>query len=248
MFARLGAKEQLGDLHLPLFSHLPGQGLKPGDVVELCGSEGSGKSEILLNVTAHCVLPKSWKTGRLPGRNVEVVYISTDYKLDLLRLVAILEGKVCGDNPGHHSRSKDAVGTSEYRKLIKFCLSRVHVLYCNSSTELVIVLHSLKTFLHTHPEVCALVLDNVASYYWVDRCESVRGGGGGGVSEYRQHQWVGALGELTREYHLVVFAAKPLLFEPRERGQSDKVGVSHTIAPSCATSPEEVFEVVISAT
>ena len=229
LFARLGAKEELGDLNLPLFSHLPGQGLKPGDVVELCGAEGSGKTELLLNVTAHCVLPKSWKTGRLPGRNVEVVYISTDYKLDLLRLVAILEGKVCEDNAGHHLSSKDATGASDYRKLIESCLSRVHVLYCNSTTELVAVLHSLKAFLHTHPEVCALVLDNVASYYWVDRCESVRGDGTSAL-EYHQQQWVGALGELTREYHLVVFTAKPLLFEPREKGQSDKVGVH--IVPS----------------
>ena len=160
-----------------------------------------------------------------------MIYISTDYKLDLLRLVAILEGKVCEDNAGHHSSSKDATGASDYRKLIESCLSRVHVLYCNSTTELIAVLHSLKTFLHTHPEVCALVLDNVASYYWVDRCESVRGDGTSAL-EYRQQQWVGALGELAREYHLVVFTAKPLLFEPREKGQSDKVGVHIVPAPS----------------
>lgn len=42
--------------------------LMAGDVVELCGSEGSGKSELLLNVTAQCVLPKK-NGGVLIGMN-----------------------------------------------------------------------------------------------------------------------------------------------------------------------------------
>ena len=88
----MGAKESLEDVGLPLFSHLQSD-LKPGDVTELCGAERTGKSELLLSITAHCILPKSWKDKKLPGRGVEVIYICTDYKFDLLRLVSILEGK-----------------------------------------------------------------------------------------------------------------------------------------------------------
>lgn len=214
-------------------------------MVELCGTEGSGKTELLLNITARCVLPKFWKDKLLPGRNVEVVYVSTDYKLDLLRLVAILEGavgKAC-DVQNHkdtteHLNGKDERVTSEYRELIELCLSRVHVLYCNSTTELVTAFQSLKTFLRNHSDVCVLMLDNVASYYWADRSESGRVSTTA-TSQLRQQQWVSVLGELTQDYHMVVLAAKPLLFAKsvlREEGPSEKVSAMRS-HPDPQTDP-----------
>ena len=199
----------MGDLGLSLFSHLH-LGLKPGDVVELCGTEGTGKTEVLLNIAAHCTLPKSWKGRRFPGRSTEVIYISTDYKFDLLRLVSLLEGKIC-QGFQQNSVETPSEDSGDYKKVITSCLARAHILYCNSSSELITTLQSMKSFLHNHPEVCVLILDNIANFYWVDRCES----GSAGITamaERRQQQWVGALNDLIQEHHLVVFAAKPLLF------------------------------------
>ena len=52
-------------------------------MIELCGSEGSGKSELLLNVTAQCVLPRK-NNGVLIGMSVYVclyiyIYVHTMY-------------------------------------------------------------------------------------------------------------------------------------------------------------------------
>ena len=228
LFSRLGAKRSLGTLNLPLFSGLPSPtgGLCPGDIVELCGGEGSGKSELLLNITAQCVLPRRWCAREIGGREVEVVWVSTDHKFDVLRLVAILEGKVCGQQTsgGDHttqehmcslegttyfqdSGTREAPRDPDYEDMITSCLSRVHVVYCNSSSELGMTLQSLRlSLLRTHPDVCTLVLDNIAEFYWVDRAVHVSG------SEARQAVWVDTLRVLIEEHHLVVFAAKPLLF------------------------------------
>ena len=215
------------------------------------GGEGCGKSEVLLNITAQCVLPRRWRGREVGGREVEVVWVCTDYKFDVLRLVAVLEGKVCGTaseseknkvaserclqllptpkgqshslvDASVHSRPRvtqqsmhsapAAAGAdpdSDYKTFITSCLSRVHAIYCNSSTELGVTLQSLRhSFLQAHPDVCALVLDNVAEFYWMDRAEagSVRG------SELRQSVWVEALRLLVEEHHLVIFSARPLLF------------------------------------
>ena len=207
------------------------------------GGEGCGKSEVLLNITAQCVLPRIWCGREVGGREVEVVWVCTDYKFDVLRLVAVLEGKVCGMAseseknkvaserclqllPTPKGQSHSLVDASrprvtqqsapagfdpdsDYKTLITSCLSRVHVIYCNSSTELGVTLQSLRhSFLHAHPDVCALVLDNVAEFYWMDRAEagSVRG------SELRQSVWVEALRLVVEEHHLVIFSARPLLF------------------------------------
>jgi hypothetical protein len=195
------------------------------------------------------------------GRAVEVVWVCTDYKFDVLRLVAVLEGKVCSLTSGAeqdeataerrfhvlptfegqshslidasaHSRtrvtqhsmgsaSNGADSDSDYKTLITSCLSRVHVLYCNSSTELGVTLQTLRqSFLRVHSDVCALVLDNVAEFYWVDRAEagSVRG------SELKQSVWVEALRALVEEHHVVVFSALPLLFAQTttQKGRQDK--------------------------
>lgn len=211
LFSRLGAKELLGDLDLPIFSQLTPEahGLKPGDVIEFTGAEGTGKSEILLNIAVQCSLPKTWQGRKLGGREGEVLYISTDYKFDVFRLMTILEGRVL--NEALHTEAIDETtpqgvphSKSEYKELISSSLARVHVAYCCSSSELAVSLQSLKTFLHNHPKVCVLMLDNVAAYYWTDRGKTA-------VVEGNEHQWITSLNELKQEYHLIVFAAKPLL-------------------------------------
>lgn len=85
----------------------------PGEVVELYGTEGtgeftghcsvadllpvngvcvcgaSGKTELLYHLLCRCVMPVA--TG---GLEVEVVFVDTDYSLDMLRLVSILEARL----------------------------------------------------------------------------------------------------------------------------------------------------------
>ena len=214
-------------MDLPLFSQLTPEahGLKPGDVIEFSGAEGTGKSEILLNIAVQCALPKTWQGKKLGGREVEVVYISTDCKFDLFRLTAILEGHV---NEAVHTSSIDPTDSQvlqsklEYKELISSSLARVHVAYCSSSSELTVTLQSLKTFLHNHPKVCALMLDNVAAYYWTDRGKAASMSATGG----NQYQWIASLNELKQEYHLIVFSAKPLLLNKpivsTQKGEYDR--------------------------
>ncbi len=194
-------KEQLGNLDLPFFSRLSPEehgGLKAGDVIEFCGTEGTGKSEILLNIVARCVLPKLYQGCKL-GKETEIVFISTDHKFDLQRLTNLLESHV---SQIEHFASTQDKNSQEYKDLVLSCLARVHVVYCSSSSELTVTLQYLKTFLHAHSRVCALVLDNVATYYWMDKDKF----------EIVQNHWISSLKELIQEYHLVVFASKPLLF------------------------------------
>ena len=195
LFSRLGAKERLGDLNMPLFSGAAE--LLPGDVVEFCGSEGTGKSELLMNIAAVCILPKSWHGVMLPGRNVEIVFVSTDYKLDLVRLVSIMEGI-------SRSHGVPSIPEMKFNRLISSSLERLHVLNCNSMEELILTLYSLNTFLKNHPNVCMLVIDNITTFWWTEKAANL-------VSDGEQRRWTCALSELVREHHLVVIAARPLI-------------------------------------
>lgn len=194
MFSRLGAKESLGDLNLPLFCNAE---LQPGDVIEFCGVEGTGKSELLLNIAAICILPRFWQGVALPGRNVDVLFVSTDYKFDLVRFVTVMKGIILS----HGVLLSDEV---KYKELIISSLEHLHIVNCSSMDELVISLYSFKIFLINHPEVCTLLIDNIATFWWTERAEN-------SMSDLYQQRWTCAVNELIREFHLVVIAARPLL-------------------------------------
>ena len=158
--------------------------------MEFCGAEGTAKSELLLNIAAICILPKFWHGITLPGRNVDALFISTDYKFNLRRLATIMEGIT-------QSHGVQSTTQMNCKELIASSLSRLHVMNCDSMDELVLTMYSLRTFLKNHPEVCALFIDSIGTFWWTDKAE----------------RWTAALVELIREFHLVVFAARPLLIK-----------------------------------
>ena len=158
-----------------------------GDVIELQGNSGTAKSELLLNITAHCILPKEWEGFLLGGRGIGVAYISIDRKFDVLRLVSILERKVLR----LLGREKDLVAedfvslqathiactnrqrfssqqASVDKTLIETCLKRVYIFSCRSCQELTLTMISLKQFLRNSPHVNMIIIDHVYAFEWQD--------------------------------------------------------------------------------
>ena len=76
---------------MPFLANIPEVEAGRGTVVELCGEEGSGKTEMLLNCVRRCITPKSWKGRLLNGRELAALWIDTDFAFSVLRLVALLE-------------------------------------------------------------------------------------------------------------------------------------------------------------
>jgi DNA-repair protein XRCC2 len=156
--------------------------LYTGDILEFHGPEGTGKTEMLYHVTARCILPKS--EG---GLEVEVLFIDTDYHFDMLRLVTILEHRL-----SHSSE-----------ETIKHCLGRLFLVYCSSSTQLLLTLYSLETMFCSHPCLCLLILDSLSAFYWIDR---VNGGESVNLQESTLKKCAQLLEKLVNEYRLVLFA------------------------------------------
>ena len=126
----------------------------------------------------------------------------TDHKLDLLRLVTIIEAKL-----SEAYKDGGAVCALKVKEAVKLCLSRIHVVHCTSCSELSSSLDHLRaTFLPCHPEVAAVVLDSVASFYWIDKARLSKT-----ADRPSSEPWVKAMSQLIRDQHLVLFAAKPLL-------------------------------------
>uniref|UniRef100_I3KLB4 X-ray repair cross complementing 2 n=1 Tax=Oreochromis niloticus TaxID=8128 RepID=I3KLB4_ORENI len=183
LLARLEARRCLKDIEPRLFPEDGGP--DQGAVVELFGLEGTGKTELLYHLLCRCVLPEA-----AGGLEVDVVFVDTDYSLDMLHLVSILDSKLTL-----------LAGADE--AALRSCLSRLLVVHCYSSSQLLLTLHFLETTLSSRPALALILIDSISAFYWVDRCED-------GVSYTKQEEKLSRcaelLGRLLRDYRITVFA------------------------------------------
>jgi RecA/RadA recombinase len=70
------------------------KGLAEGQLVEVSGPEGSGKTEVAYHVLAQCILPREWQGRQIGGYGASVFWIDPDKKFSVLRLVMILEHRL----------------------------------------------------------------------------------------------------------------------------------------------------------
>ncbi|XP_054862988.1 DNA repair protein XRCC2 [Amphiprion ocellaris] len=190
LFARLEGRCCLKDIEPHLFPEDGGP--DHGEVVELCGTEGTGKTELLYHLLCRCVLPEA-----AGGLEVDVVFVDTDYSLDMLRLVSILDSRL------NTALSSNSSARSEEAAL-RSCLSRLLVVHCSSSSQLLLTLHFLETSLSSRPSLALLLIDSISAFYWLDRC-------GGGASFAKQEEKLSKCAELLerllRDYRVTVFAS-----------------------------------------
>ena len=219
LFARLKGKSHFSALDEEIF--LSGHP-KPGDVIEFYGREGTGKTQVLLNMIAKCILPSEWKDLTLGGMGIGVVFIDTDFHFSILRLFTILERKII-DAMERNKRQESADESSlesptesEVENFLQECLKRVYVVRCNNSTQLVLTLHSLETLFSNKPYMSILMIDSIAAFYWIDK---MNGGDAYAVQEANQKMTVEILGKLISTYNLVLIATKPSIFQKRQKMQ-----------------------------
>ncbi|XP_022070719.1 DNA repair protein XRCC2 [Acanthochromis polyacanthus] len=190
LFARLEGRRCLKDIEPHLFPEDGGP--DHGEVVELCGMEGTGKTELLYHLLCRCVLPEA-----AGGLEVDVVFVDTDYSLDMLRLVSILDSRL-------NTALSSSFSAGSEEAALRSCLSRLLVVHCSSSSQLLLTLHFLETSLSSRPSLALLLIDSISAFYWLDRC-------GGGASVTKQEEKLSKcaelLGRLLRDYRVTVFAS-----------------------------------------
>ncbi|XP_047205794.1 DNA repair protein XRCC2 isoform X3 [Girardinichthys multiradiatus] len=190
LFARLEARRWLKDIEPRLF---PEDGRPDhGEVVEVYGPEGTGKTELLYHLLCRCVMPET-----AGGLEVDVVFVDTDYSLDMFRLVSILDSRL---NAGA-SLSMTLAGSED--AVLRSCLSRLLVVHCYSSSQLLFTLHFLETTLSSRPSLKLLLIDSISAFYWLDRSE---GGASFNKQEEKLSKCSELLARLLRDYRITIFA------------------------------------------
>lgn len=72
-------------------------------------------------------------------------------------------------------------GSTSAEATLRSCLSRLLVVHCSSSAQLLLTLHLLETSLSSRPSLALLLIDSISAFYWLDRSE-------GGASFAKQEE------------------------------------------------------------
>lgn len=214
----MGSKQPINGLDKELFSDIP-NGIKQGDVIEFHGCEGCGKTEMLLHLIAKCILPQNWKDIYLGGHGVSVIYVNTDFHFQVLRLVTILECRIenarkQSDRTASREMEVDKnessrIDSQDVETFIKSCLSRLYVLHCNSSLELLASLISLEQMLIAKPEVCVIMIDSLSAFYWIDRST---GGESLNDQEENLRKVITIINKYSKEFLMLVIVTTHAIF------------------------------------
>ncbi|KAJ7225414.1 hypothetical protein GGX14DRAFT_638571 [Mycena pura] len=139
-----------------------------GDVFEIQGSSGSGKSQLVYAMLATCIMPLSHNSAALGGWGKAAVLFDTDGTFDarqfrenfLLHLVRAF------------SRSNAFPDDAQLLAIAAEALQRLHVIRPASSAQLAASIHHLPVYHKKHmadADIALVAVDSLSAFYWPDR-------------------------------------------------------------------------------
>jgi|TARA_B100001142_G_scaffold328419_1_gene388465 RAD51-like protein 2 len=160
-------REETGKLPIYTFSSeldaLLGGGVAAGEITELCGCPGIGKTQMCVQLCASVQIPHAFG-----GYDGEAVYVDTEGSFMAERAEEIAEAtarhlrSVSNASPEDAGMS-DAIASFTAERM----LERVHLFRCHEVTELLAVLEALPAYVKKH-RVRLVVVDSVAFHFRQD--------------------------------------------------------------------------------
>lgn len=155
LMARLSRKREIDKFYHQLFESGP----KLGEVVEIFGGCGAGKTILVMDLIVQALLPTV-----LGGAETDVLIYHTDGNLNIQLLLYMLKETI-------QCRFEDSAGACVENKEMVFmaCCNRFHFLEIYDATQLYVTIHNLENFFIDHPNISMLIFDTLTAYYWSEQ-------------------------------------------------------------------------------
>ncbi|TPX70254.1 hypothetical protein SpCBS45565_g01890 [Spizellomyces sp. 'palustris'] len=142
-----------------------------GELVDISGAQGCGKTQLLMQLIALAVLPATWTppsaTDAIPlrGSATPVLLIDLDLRFSLSQLAAFMRAHI------QLCISPTSVSQPSLTALINSSLSRLHICRPTSPLQmLATLLNAPKSFILEQDTLSSLVvIDGYSTYYWFNR-------------------------------------------------------------------------------
>eukprot|EP01117_Protostelium_nocturnum_P019891 TRINITY_DN8730_c0_g1_i1.p1 TRINITY_DN8730_c0_g1~~TRINITY_DN8730_c0_g1_i1.p1 ORF type:complete len:310 (+),score=77.24 TRINITY_DN8730_c0_g1_i1:23-952(+) len=176
--------------------------IRSSSTFEFLGKKSSGKTECLINLLSHLLLP-----NECGGLEEQVFFLDNDSKLNSSRLLGVMESSLLKQK----QRSED-----ELEVILENSMSRLKIAHCFSSVSFLATLQSI------HMQYCAsekrtgvmehvslpriLMIDNVAAFHYEDRMD-------GDAGKKRQSKICQLIQVVVQKYNMVLFVTKPIYYK-----------------------------------
>lgn len=203
--------------------------LNPGDIIEMQGPAGSGKTSLLYFLSMTSILPFKLNIsylGRpyeivLGGRGKAVVVCDCDGQWNSRRLEDIISAYVLSrvqQSIGLESESIDSDNLANdvspsVSTIVSASLERIHIFRPTSSLAFAATLVALPSYhISSMPdqEICMLMIDSISAFHWPDRWSIDRTA----TNEVPIHRILTALNELRERFGFVTFITNWSLLPP----------------------------------
>ncbi|GAQ89378.1 DNA recombination and repair protein [Klebsormidium nitens] len=144
--------------------------IRPGNVVEIFGASGSGKTEILTQAVATCILPSEVDGVGYGGAGGAALFFDLDGRFDILRLVRILESRINEAQVAQGGGDADALS-----QVFTASLRRFRLLHCHNSFHLLAALKMLQPEIrqivqnHGPDSLHLICIDSIGAFHWLDK-------------------------------------------------------------------------------
>ncbi|KAM0745740.1 hypothetical protein T439DRAFT_153210 [Meredithblackwellia eburnea MCA 4105] len=170
-------------------SSSPSSPLQRGDLVEIQGASGSGKTQLLLFLTMVSILPQQWRAVidsrvwevHVGGKEKHVAFIECSRQFDIQRLALLLRTHLTSQlalarGPGSGPSASQVIENEVIESL-----KRLHVYFPTSTSQLAATILTLPdAFIAKGSKLAYLLVDGFSEFYWEDQAERERLGGRSG--------------------------------------------------------------------
>lgn len=140
-------------------------GISNDKFIEIAGASSTGKTLLLCQFLAKCILPVQYKEIKISGCNVCAIIIDTLGHIHISKITEFMIAMI-------HSAYQNigAIAPVEtVNAIVNKSLENLSVVKCYNNDQFQITLNMLESELLSNEKIALLAIDNITAYYWQER-------------------------------------------------------------------------------
>ncbi|KYQ53879.1 DNA repair protein XRCC2 [Trachymyrmex zeteki] len=138
-------------------------------VIEIVGASSTGKTVLLCQFIAKCILPARYKGIKIDGCDACAILINTLGHVQMSKIAELMTSTI--RNAYQVANVQPPAETVDY--IINRSLENLTVISCCNNNQLQLILHTLEDEFLSNGKITLLAIDNILAYYWQARKENI---------------------------------------------------------------------------
>jgi len=136
-------------------------------IVEIIGSSSTGKTILLCQFMAKCILPVQYREIKIDGCGACAILIDTLGHVQMSKVAELMTSMI---RDAYRSAGVQAP-TETVDMIMNESLKNLTVIECCNNDQLQLALHTLEDEFLNNERIALLAIDNILAYYWQERRE-----------------------------------------------------------------------------